>query len=60
MANVLKMHGISSINVMASQLRAVTVQKPNLCNSAICLMTVKRNFNNSGDKENYSVNKHEF
>lgn len=58
MATVLKMRGIPSINRLPSQLRAVTVQKPILCSSATSVfMTVKRNFRNSGDRENYSVDK---
>jgi hypothetical protein len=58
MANVIMMRGISNINRLPSQLRAVTVQKPFLCSSATSLMmTVKRNFKNAGDKEDYSVKK---
>jgi hypothetical protein len=55
MANVLKMHG--STNGLSIQLRTVIFEKPVLCNSSCMLKTVKRNFKNSGEKEDYSVNK---
>jgi hypothetical protein len=57
MANVLKICNISSINGLPIHLGIITVEKQILCCSLpSVLKTVKCNFKNSGNKEDYLVN----